>query len=201
MKYYHVMVAWYDKASLPSQGAWIEMIPSTFHVCTSLCRSPHRERGLKCLSACIPHTHLCRSPHRERGLKWFEAEQEPPAVRSLPSQGAWIEIAVNIAFAVSVGMSLPSQGAWIEIREDSAYEHLQVSLPSQGAWIEINHSPHRSHLFVSLPSQGAWIEIKRCVCLCRKARSLPSQGAWIEMRSYFRDVCSSIVAPLTGSVD
>ena len=37
------------KASLPSEGAWIEIEYDTFDLVNLECRSPQRERGLKCL--------------------------------------------------------------------------------------------------------------------------------------------------------
>ena len=57
-------------------------------------RSPHGERGLKLLSLSASDGGLGRSPHGERGLKSEPLkEQVQPVARSLPSRGAWIEIA------------------------------------------------------------------------------------------------------------
>ena len=58
--------------SLPSQGAWIEILFGSLRAASPSCRSLHRERGLK--YAVCDHIHLDfgRSLHRERGLKLQE---------------------------------------------------------------------------------------------------------------------------------
>ncbi len=56
-----------------------------------------------------------RSPHRERGLKSVDITEAVAKNKSLPPQGAWIEIN---RFAIIFDLllwSLPPQGAWIEI--------------------------------------------------------------------------------------
>jgi len=58
-------------------------------------------------------------------------------ITSLPSQGAWIEMALCGKWLTPI-WSLPSQGAWIEIEHDKAVGGNGKSLPSQGAWIEIS---------------------------------------------------------------
>ena len=57
-------------ASLPSRGAWIEMVEQVRPLTLSDCRSPRGERGLK-----FRGFHPCEGPDT-----------------SLPSRGAWIEI-------------------------------------------------------------------------------------------------------------
>ena len=56
--------------------------------------------------------------------------------QSLPTRGAWIEIAANMANTRSV-RSLPTRGAWIEIRAHFGDSGSAGSLPTRGAWIEI----------------------------------------------------------------
>ena len=56
--------------SLPSRGAWIEIIM---------------------VGAALPKTR-CRSPRGERGLKYREEAAHKDESGSLPSRGAWIEI-------------------------------------------------------------------------------------------------------------
>ena len=105
--------------SLSSRRAWIE-IPMTLqemHGLTS--RSPHGERGLKCvvgvkcrgLNGRSPHGErglkfgvwlesyafiACRSPHGERGLKYERGRQAACPRRSLSSRRAWIEMDWNV---------------------------------------------------------------------------------------------------------
>ncbi len=61
---------------------------------------------------------------------------EHHVVRSLPVQGAWIEIN-GACPKVGAIPSLPVQGAWIEIRGRLQVLVPAKSLPVQGAWIEI----------------------------------------------------------------
>lgn len=57
----------------------------------------------------------CRSPYGERGLKSILGGVPVGIVWSLPSRGAWIEIAI-LGDMRHIGLSLPSRGAWLEIR-------------------------------------------------------------------------------------
>ena len=95
--------------SLPSRGAWIEMIWSNWSAERSFSRSPHGERGLK--SQCrdrVLHSGVVApltgsvdwNPHSH----WQSHMGRP----SLPSRGVWIEILETIcnAFAQS------SRSAW-----------------------------------------------------------------------------------------
>ena len=56
---------------------------------------------------------------------------------SLPTRGAWIEIARGQAAPFQRGMSLPTRGAWIEINHRRRPMNRRRSLPTRGAWIEI----------------------------------------------------------------
>ena len=56
-----------------------------------------------------------RSPHGERGLKYGSCLESRKPYWSLPSRGAWIEIALQ-GKTNDILASLPSRGAWIEIR-------------------------------------------------------------------------------------
>ena len=58
---------------------------------------------------------LCRSPHGERGLKSGQRLVDFFASQSLPTRGAWIEIAMGWGLADQTYESLPTRGAWIEI--------------------------------------------------------------------------------------
>ena len=82
------------RPSLPSRGAWIEIgmkiSPQVMH----LCRSPRGERGLKSVGRPSHRDwQTGRSPRGERGLKWASSSACTASTRSLPSRGAWIEIA------------------------------------------------------------------------------------------------------------
>ena len=55
-----------------------------------------------------------RSPHGERGLKCVDIADTEALEASLPSRGAWIEIHRSCCHPRRLE-SLPSRGAWIEI--------------------------------------------------------------------------------------
>ena len=55
--------------SLPTRGAWIEILRSWRRAGNSLGRSPHGERGLKFNGDTVLLHQRSRSPHGERGLK------------------------------------------------------------------------------------------------------------------------------------
>ena len=100
--------------SLPVQGAWIEIFLALLCRVIRAGRSPCRERGLKSCGLDGVAAHNCRSPCRERGLKFFTMTITGATLRSLPVQGAWIEIEVGIHMQTDMS-SLPVQGAWIEM--------------------------------------------------------------------------------------
>ena len=56
--------------SLPTRGAWIEILWTTHCLPQRPCRSPHGERGLKFNGLRVHHGLHGRSPHGERGLKF-----------------------------------------------------------------------------------------------------------------------------------
>ena len=86
------------RVSLPSRGAWIEMLSGNV----------------------IPHEWYSRSPRGERGLKYEIDKEIMDCFESLPSRGAWIEMfAYKRGFDVRYVLSLPSRGAWIEMRHVS----------------------------------------------------------------------------------
>ena len=81
-------------------------------------------------------------------------------VVSLPSRGAWIEIA-TVPNHVTIAPSRSPRGE----RGLKLYLYYITlspiwSLPSRGAWIEIIMQQLSAAAFTSLPSRGAWIEIK-----------------------------------------
>ena len=101
--------------SLPSLGAWIEIMQGMIDNDYDVSRSLHWERGLKLLMVNGAVAQPGRSLHWERGLKFCQPEKSAGAGWSLPSLGAWIEIEIARNNEVNFFTSLPSLGAWIEI--------------------------------------------------------------------------------------
>ena len=83
--------------SLPSRGAWIEIL-RYLHLQSHLVRrSLHGERGLKFyLIREKVKRNEGRSLHGERGLKSLDVTVLGDKKRSLPSRGAWIEISMEL---------------------------------------------------------------------------------------------------------
>ena len=102
-------------ASLPSRGAWIEIrqIRRFAYYRQSL---PSRGAWIEIAPSAYTYNHLaCRSPRGERGLKWSQKLicSLPPACRSPRGErGLKFFRATDVRAQKS---SLPSRGAWIEI--------------------------------------------------------------------------------------
>ena len=106
------------EVSLPTQGAWIEIhcTPPT-RTRQGQGRSLHRERGLKFfLPAPSAEKTNSRSLHRERGLKFDEEHIEwiESPCRSLHRERG-LKSSLLIFYKLCDSPSLPTQGAWIEI--------------------------------------------------------------------------------------
>ena len=156
------------KASLPSRGAWIEILDGPGINQAFLRRSPPGERGLKSALpvGCLDYS-PCRSPPGERGLKcrWVGLLRRP--VLSLPSRGAWIEICMLNAMPYGKQSRSPPGERGLKCSATNPKLAPEMSLPSRGAWIEMRISWPCFTRRRSLPSRGAWIEIgeKRRQCL------------------------------------
>ena len=167
--------------SLPTRGAWIEITDLLEQRRFFKSRSPHGERGLKSLHGFIPrHDGCCRSPHGERGLKSSNLRfKQASALVSLPTRGAWIEIAgCNCCFGGCSGRSPHGE-------RGLKYADARYWTCTPG------RSPHGER---GLKSYNA-IRDEKVI------RSLPTRGAWIEIRITMSMYPRLIVAPHTGSVD
>ena len=156
--------------SLPTRGAWIEMQRRASNNQSGPCRSPHGERGLK--SSGVPSllTSLCRSPHGERGLKYGDHRaglcshfrRSPHGERGLKWRGP--------GWRIGPAGSLPTRGAWIEIALPIAIGRLNRSLPTRGAWIEMLAVGTKMIISVSRSPHG---ERGLKSCHCQKGRGTP----------------------------
>ena len=100
--------------SLPSRGAWIEI--SIYKIISNNNKSlPSRGAWIEIMNnRCQLQNLPSRSLHGERGLKLPQTPRTPSIHQSLPSRGAWIEIDFPFLRGIEYP-SLPSRGAWIEI--------------------------------------------------------------------------------------
>ena len=157
-----LMIIFYFSAhllSLPSRGAWIEIIRRS--------RS-HRPASVAPLAGSVDRNRL------------LSPILKVPA-GSLPSRGAWIEM-LHCQAACSPRASLPSRGAWIEINSLSRFQPTTTSLPSRGAWIEMRLKMCWTLSRMVAPLAGSVDRnIDRLAKTVRKPASLPSRGAWIEI--------------------
>ena len=149
---------------------------------TKPCRSPHGERGLKSCGAVPRQSGEGRSPHGERGLKCAGLGRHVEAFVSLSSWRAWIEIVLQLGFAMLLP-SLSSWRAWIEISSTPS-----ALLPT------LRRSPHGER---GLKSRGIGLILYDAFCRSphgerglksrvgpnptRWHRSLSSWRAWIEI--------------------
>ena len=74
-----------------------------------------------------------RSPQGERGLKWPDVLGKFPGLPSLPTGGAWIEMANGLMSSGDKVKSLPTGGAWIEIGQDVYYTKSKNVAPHRGS--------------------------------------------------------------------
>ena len=126
----------WHKRSLPSRGAWIEIL-LVGHVVLILWSLPARGAWIEIAADHEPvYIDSSRSPQGERGLKYESGAYNSFLFGSLPARGAWIEIRSG-KYTRAVVPSLPARGAWIEICPPSGWCRWWWSLPSRGAWIEI----------------------------------------------------------------
>ena len=95
--------------SLPSQGAWIEIVWS-FRATPTPPSLPSQGAWIEiCPRDYLAQAETSRSPHRGRGLKSRYIGSIIADYRSLPSQGAWIEI-IHIAPTIKRGRVAPLTG-------------------------------------------------------------------------------------------
>ena len=73
--------------------------------------------------------------------------------------------------------SLPTRGAWIEIAGRKSFATTSLSLPTRGAWIEIIEYRKAFMDYVSLPTRGAWIEMPTCLFKDANGKVAPHAGS------------------------
>ena len=167
---------------------------------------------------------MCRSPCRERGLKCAMWKVVRGTKTSLPVQGAWIEIEAEIEYCQNDVSRSPCRERGLKCFPTFPVWWLHRRSPCRERGLKSRLKCHLLHRFVSLPVQGAWIEIAiaksnsgtgvgRSPCRERGLKcascistpiwhsSLPVQGAWIEIVPGNSACASALVAPRAGSVD
>ena len=200
-------------ASLSSRRAWIEIYKS-FLACSFLSvalltesvdwnhggstniksassRSPHGERGLKCVSSLIHEKSFKgRSPHGERGLKYILKRYiKLRRSRSLSSRRAWIEIAAGTALGTTKISRSPHGERGLKFQSKIyCYTGNLQSLSSRRAWIEIRCCmlQKKNVLQVALLTESVdWNQeaISRC---SKPSPSLSSRRAWIEILNQYQ---------------
>ena len=124
----------------------------------------------------------CRSPHGERGLKSFCQPKAHIIQLSLPSRGAWIEMARYGILGMDGILSLPSRGAWIEIPSIFLGKEVTKCRSPHGER-GLKSGGQSRNCFDSCRSPHGERGLKFCTVHGgkRQDKSLPSRGAWIEI--------------------
>ena len=78
--------------SLPSRGAWVEMMHARSSSCSARGRSPRGERGLKCGRRARSRRSCPSLPSRGARVEIQVVLRRPDAIQSLPSRGARVEM-------------------------------------------------------------------------------------------------------------
>ena len=129
-------------------------------------RSPHGERGLKCVSSLIHEKSFSRSPHGERGLKLTAVNLKYTIflVALLTESVDWNNKLLE--FIICAIKSLSSRRAGIEIPfEESSGMHFYVALLTESVDWNLLYNSFANNINRSLSSRRAWIEMQnRNVC-------------------------------------
>ena len=164
--------------SLPTRGAWIEIQWPPTIACEIASRSPHGERGLKSLVLDHHHVRPRRSPHGERGLKCrCNSEATYPGCRS-PHGERGLKFALILNMLKASGRS-PHGERGLKYEADYTDEGRE------------SRSPHGERGL-------KWSKTGKVLSI---SKSLPTRGAWIEIGKIERRRSRKLVAPHTGSVD
>ena len=124
--------------SLPSRGAWIEIIGRAPPSGRTWRRSPHGERGLKSKYSRYFDSHNCRSPHGERGLKYLNVIKH----RNTPCRS-------------------PHGERGLKYLPDQPVRHPSRRSPHGERGLKSRRRKQQSERNESLPSRGAWIEMEK----------------------------------------
>ena len=147
--------------SLPSRGAWIE-----------ISQKPSQPSSLGSVAPLAGSVDRNYTPEQD-GLKM-------PWVAPLAGS---VDRNENLDIRpITPEESLPSRGAWIEIARRHEDQRMAPVAPLAGS-VDRNWGGNKSAIQTnqSLPSRGAWIEMCSTCLRGWKSRSLPSRGAWIEI--------------------
>ena len=173
------------------------------------------------------HKPVCRrSPHGERGLKCLYGVAVADVYASLPARGAWIEMAVCRRMCLpflrrsphgerGLKLSCPYTGLYRRTRRsphgERGLKYLSLACPPN----HISRSPHGERGLKLTSSATEYtaqacrsphgergLKCRLCVNFRRRLLSLPARGAWIEIKIKGQHTPPRyIVAPRTGSVD
>ena len=146
-------------SSLPSRGAWIEMVQNR-----------------------VDQSLLVSLPSRGAWIEILPITNTARVLKSLPSRGAWIEI-TSKTWQQHTQLSLPSRGAWIEIGTQQK-EIAQVTCRSphgeRGLKCGARASYHGGGPSRS-PHGERGLKFNFAYVSKSNSSSLPSRGAWIEI--------------------
>ena len=167
---------------------------------------------------------MSRSPHGERGLKFVDNPAIKSLRASLPTRGAWIEIAF-LPFPLGGGVVAPHTGErglkfcingnlrhFRQSRSPHGERGLKSSrfrgvaaavksLPTRGAGIEILRLSNVIPKTVVTPHAGVGIEKWRHTPPFWSTGHRPPRGRELKLRLFRPDSYSRSVAPPTGSVN
>ena len=182
---------------------WNSLFGKVIYEC--LRRSPHGERGLKCLPiSVLALVTIRRSPHGERGLKYCMIFNRSILWSwSLSSRRAWIEIKYDGEFIQSSICRSPHGERGLKCCSRGVKRPKVESLSSRRAWIEMDliQSGLTYPLQVALLTESVDWNNKSSYLFIKHCMSLSSRRAWIEMCLLRTTFFRRSVALLTESVD
>ena len=175
----------WGRKSLPSRGAWIEMLTCTVLEEVSIPSLPSRGAWIEMTARRTAGSCRLVAPLAGSVDRNHAGPRSPVAGPVAPLAGSVDRNKTSVTLQAVASVSLPSRGAWIEIGRFWKYTRLSPVAPLAGS-VDRNRVYCKVGLpgLRSLPSRGAWIEIHLTVLSTARKWSLPSRGAWIEIAPF-----------------
>ena len=161
------------RRSLPTRGAWIE-------ITTLRSSGMGRSESLPTRGAWIEITrkHTSRrSPHGERGLKCLMPEIQTIPALSLPTRGAWIEIIIGANVPIICAGRSPHGERGLKSMTAIPLADGKVSLPTRGAWIEMSRGTRSPRSYSRSPHGERGLKLSGIAQICRLQAVAPHTGS------------------------
>ena len=172
----------YEK-SLPTAGAWIEIIQRIEADPGAALSLPTRERGLKSPASRNTVPEYLSLPTRERGLKYITLQLLFTMCSVAPYAGAWIEIKRAHSGNQGPFGSLPTRERGLKLTENYGHSQALNRRSLRGSvGLKSGRAGATSPAIKSLPTRERGLKSNHRICAANRCVVAPYAGAWIEIR-------------------